>query len=286
MVNPLPSLPVADSPTSSMHARVRQSSGARFRRLYLAQPLLIAVRRGHKTITIGECTVTADVGECVVLSGGVHADVANTPDGLGAYEADVVVFAPDLVEAGTTAGSTAFGSLRVGPAIEASLQAAIAALDAADTLPQTVVDHRVAELLVWARAEGLSPIMIENNALPSRVRRIVAADPARDWRVGEIASRLAMSESSLRRHLAAEGTSAGKILADARLSRALDQLQTSRLPITEIALMAGYDSPSRFAARFRARFGLAPREIRGSGGEIARFSTEVDQIGAALPAAE
>ena len=281
-----PTLPNADGPMPSMHARARQSSGARFHRLYLALPLLIAVRHGRKTITIGERVVVADVGECVVLSGGIHADVANAPDSLGIYEADVIAFAPHLVEAGATPGPAAFGSMRVGPAVEASLQAAIAALDAADTLPPAVVEHRVAELLVWARAEGLHPIMIEDDVLPSRVRRIVAADPARDWRVGEIASRLAMSESSLRRHLAAEGASAGKILADVRLSRALDQLQTSRLPIIEIALMAGYDSPSRFAARFRARFGLAPREIRGDSGKIERFGTDVDRNGVAASAAE
>ncbi|MDR3372659.1 MAG: AraC family transcriptional regulator [Ancalomicrobiaceae bacterium] len=286
-MDPTPlTLPNAGGPTASTHARARQSSGARFHRLYLGQPLFIAVRRGRKTITIGERVVVADVGECVVLSGGIHADVANAPDSLGTYEADVIAFAPHLVEAGATAGPAAFGRMRVGPAVEVSLQAAIAALDAGDALPLAVVNHRVAELLVWARAEGLNPIMIEDDVLPSRVRRIVATDPARDWRVGEIASRLAMSESSLRRHLAAEGTSAGKILADVRLSRALDQLQTSRLPITEIALMAGYDSPSRFAARFRARFGLAPREIRGTSGEIERFGTEVDRNGIAAPAAE
>ena len=40
-------------------------------------------------------------------------------------------------------------------------------------------------------------------------------------------------------------------------------LQSTDFPINRIALEVGYASPSRFATRFRARFGIAPTIIRG-----------------------
>ena len=40
-------------------------------------------------------------------------------------------------------------------------------------------------------------------------------------------------------------------------------LQTTRRTILEIALDCGYESPSRFATRFRERYGMSPSELRG-----------------------
>ena len=73
---------------------------------------------------------------------------------------------------------------------------------------------------------------------------------------------LALGETTLRRHLAAEGTSFSEILAGARLGYALLLLQSSERSVVQIAQDVGYQSPSRFAARFRARFGVPPSELR------------------------
>ena len=47
------------------------------------------------------------------------------------------------------------------------------------------------------------------------------------------------------------------------MNRALALLQATDLPVGVIAGDVGYASPSRFAARFRARFGVTPGAIRG-----------------------
>lgn len=46
------------------------------------------------------------------------------------------------------------------------------------------------------------------------------------------------------------------------MNRALGLLQGSDLPVAMVAAEVGYASPSRFALRFRARFGLSPGAIR------------------------
>lgn len=73
---------------------------------------------------------------------------------------------------------------------------------------------------------------------------------------------MAVSEATLRRRLAADGTTFGDVLADVRMTQALGLLQTTSLPINRIALDVGYACPSRFAQRFRARFGITPSAIR------------------------
>jgi transcriptional regulator GlxA family with amidase domain len=50
---------------------------------------------------------------------------------------------------------------------------------------------------------------------------------------------------------------------DARMSLALTLLQASDLSVNNIANAVGYSSASRFAVRFRQRFGFAPSAIRG-----------------------
>ena len=60
----------------------------------------------------------------------------------------------------------------------------------------------------------------------------------------------------------AEGTGLQAIKDAVRLGRALHLLQTTALPIGVIAGRCGYSSQSRFAARFKARFGLTPSALR------------------------
>ena len=52
------------------------------------------------------------------------------------------------------------------------------------------------------------------------------------------------------------------VLEETRLARALTLIQTTNLPLKHIADDCGYLSPSRFAARFRQRFGSLPSELR------------------------
>ena len=83
-----------------------------------------------------------------------------------------------------------------------------------------------------------------------------------DWTADRMARELAMSAATLRRRLAAEGATFADLVVDARMSSALTLLQATAQPVADIALSVGYESASRFAIRFRQRFGFAPSAVR------------------------
>jgi AraC-like DNA-binding protein len=67
----------------------------------------------------------------------------------------------------------------------------------------------------------------------------------------------------LRRRLREEGSSLRDVLTDIRMTHAMQLLQSSDMPVSAIAASAGFESQSRFAIRFRNRFGFPPTAVRG-----------------------
>jgi AraC-like DNA-binding protein len=91
---------------------------------------------------------------------------------------------------------------------------------------------------------------------------MISADVASDLTAGLVAARLALSESTLRRKLAAEGATLQAIKDRARLGHGLHLVQTTFDPIGRIAEKCGYQSQSRFTEKFRQLFGTTPTELR------------------------
>jgi AraC-like DNA-binding protein len=77
-----------------------------------------------------------------------------------------------------------------------------------------------------------------------------------------VAQKLHMTSRTLRRRLAAEGSSYQQILADVRYALAREYLATSSLPLEEIASMLGYSSPGNFTYAFKRWHGSPPRQYR------------------------
>ena len=96
-----------------------------------------------------------------------------------------------------------------------------------------------------------------------RVRDLISNDLQGDWTSIRLCALTGVSEATLRRKLAAEKWSFQSLLIDVRMSVAMQFLQSTDLSVLRIAEAVGYESQSRFAARFRARFGFAPSAIRG-----------------------
>ena len=89
----------------------------------------------------------------------------------------------------------------------------------------------------------------------------------------ELAARALMSRRSFVRHFkAATGAAPHAWLLSQRLSLAEELLETTSLPVEQIAERVGYRSAAVFREQFAARRGLAPRDYRrtfsrdGSGG--------------------
>ncbi|MEU4351680.1 helix-turn-helix domain-containing protein [Streptomyces sp. NPDC023838] len=109
-------------------------------------------------------------------------------------------------------------------------------------VPEDGQDERLSEVLAWARAHLHEP-------LP----------------VAELARRALMSKRSFaRRFTAATGTTPHAWLRGLRLSSAEELLETTDLPVEEIARRVGYGSAAVLREQFVRRRGVPPRSYRRS----------------------
>jgi AraC-like DNA-binding protein len=253
---------------AGFYAHITQATPKHFMRLPIPDSVLIIVRSGRKVATSGKLHVSGGPGEIVGIAGGEAIDLINYgPDSGGSYEADAFGFDDSLVrEIGANLPDSCrrvgLFSFKPGIVFESSFAAAREALDPANNLPPEIARHRMSELLVWLVREGIYFSTRREANAATRVRELVRSDCSREWSADEIAGTLGMSEATLRRRLREHGQSLSEAVSDARMSMALGILHSSSLPIDRVALEVGYASPSKFAMRFRARFGLSPSEIR------------------------
>ncbi|HWU49500.1 MAG TPA: helix-turn-helix transcriptional regulator [Asticcacaulis sp.] len=248
-------------PAAGAAAVVRQQTQARISHLTLTAPSLIVVRRGCKVATWNGRSVTAQAGQAVLLGEGCF-DIVNHPDADGLYEAfwlswPTQTLAP--LRAATAAAPVV--AMPVAPAFAEALEAAGRAI-ADPALPVAVAAHRMAEIVHWLRYLGVTLPRVAAPDTAQRARQYLSDDPAQAWTLNILAARLNMSAASLRRQLSRHG-GFSDLLIDVRMSAALNLLQCTDLPVDRIALDVGYDSASRFAMRFRQRFGFAPSAVRG-----------------------
>lgn len=102
----------------------------------------------------------------------------------------------------------------------------------------------------------------EHPSLSHQLQDLISEDISGDWSVDRVTAKLALSESTLRRKLKAEGTDIHAIINRTRLGHALHLVQTTMDPIGRIAERCGYSSQSRFTDKFKQLFGITPSELR------------------------
>ena len=261
-------------PGVGITAHVLQGRGLDILRIRLDQPALIFVDRGIKSVKAERGTVArAMPGQAVLIDGNQTVDFTNSvPDG-EFYEARWLLFDDALLDdayylarcgsPGRPAAPVRLVS-KVSPALRDAFDKARHALTPQASLPESIARQRVLEVMHWLREDGFvvrSAPLNSNAAI--QVRALVAGRLEADWPADRVAAELAMSEATLRRRLVAEGTTLTALLVDARMSTALTLLQATSRPVSDIASSVGYASPSRFAIRFRQRFGFAPTAVRG-----------------------
>lgn len=126
----------------------------------------------------------------------------------------------------------------------------------------TLVKHFFYELLIRLSAMHIAFMPPKPDKLSQKIRRVIGMQPSKKWYASELAKQFALSESTLRRHLALEGYNLSQIILDVRLSYGLMLLQTSQKSILQISQAIGYESGSRFAFYFKKRFGFSPKQLR------------------------
>lgn len=96
-----------------------------------------------------------------------------------------------------------------------------------------------------------------------RAVRLLEESLAADWTVAALADAVGLSEGHLSRSFhRAFGAAPMQVLAGLRTERAAAWLITSNAPLAEVGRRVGWPDPNYFARRFRARYGVSPREYR------------------------
>ncbi|MBE9609283.1 helix-turn-helix transcriptional regulator [Chitinilyticum piscinae] len=265
--------------TAAVQLRVVQqgtitaSAPQHLRRVMCWQPLLMRVRRGRKVLYDGDASQSAGVGQLIAVPAGMELELLNQPEG-GQYVCEVLQLAPALLAHCRDSHPEVFGTLlaQTAPALIAPLDALPARLwdevfgAAAQHEPDALLQHRAEGLLLALALGGHGASLFVDRTAPltRRVQQLLQLQPGRNWSVDELAGALGVGASTLRRQLAQEGCGFRELLEQVRLNIALGLLQGSSQPVARIAEQCGYASPSRFAVRFRSRFGMSPQALRAS----------------------
>lgn len=264
-------------PGIGVSAHVLQGRGLRILRMRVDQSALILVDRGLKTVKPARGSgVRARPGQMLLLSGQQTVDFTNDVAEGEHYEARWLVFDNALLDdafyretaARIASVDAPLASVRLLARVRTGLADAFQrgrqALAPDPALPSAVARQRVLEVMHWLLEDGLVLRSAPTEMTVSvQIRALIAGRLDHDWPAARVAQALAMSEATLRRRLAAEGESMSALIVDARMASALTLLQATTQPVSRIANAVGYDSPSRFAIRFRERFGFAPTVVRG-----------------------
>jgi len=267
-------------------AHIIQPCDALISRVFVERSCLILVLKGRKTLRWEGDSLVLDSGQAAVIAGGRLIDFHNQPDPSGPYEARWIIFDEKLLSShprdeSLTTVETAAAIPLVETEFRKAFEEALRALEKPETeIPTAIASARVIELLLWIGLHGFRLPACTTQTLTQRILGMIEHSLADGWTAPLVADRLAMSEATLRRHLAREGQSFSKLIQDARLSQALNLIQATDLPIEHIARDLGYASASRFAVRFRLRFGHPPSVLRGHKRDRDCFSTEMDRPGA------
>jgi AraC-like DNA-binding protein len=261
-------LMIAHKPGIGATGHITQASRLNFTSLTTTLPIIIIVRRGRKIIHAPGQVYRLEAGEAIAVAQGQVFDFENIPADDGDYEARWLTLEPGVVAGfGDTPGTVPVMQARLlgrmRPGLLQAFEQAVIALQDNGELPEPIVRHRVSELLAWLAADGCRFSLMQPDSYAARIRRLAGAQPDRAWQSGEIAAALGVSEATLRRRLRDEHLGLRDLLTDIRMTHAMQLLQSSNLPVSQIAARSGFESQSRFAIRFRHRFGFPPTAVRG-----------------------
>ena len=233
-------------------------------------PLLGILVSGSKRVQGEGVELAIEAGTTFVVRSGRFDIINRPPDGgqyltLAVTLCEEVLAAARLLWAAPPAGTGPAWALMPTAALHAPLEAWGDAMAAGQ---HSAARLALASLLLrFCEAGHAQLLRPPPPTLAARIRAQVGVEPARDWRSVDLEVALNLSGATLRRHLAAEGTSLREVIADARLSCAMQLLYTTGWPLKTIAARVGYRSAATFSRRFAGRFGLQPADIGRLGGD-------------------
>ncbi len=135
-------------------------------------------------------------------------------------------------------------------------------------IESTPIPHASVELLnlMKERAEKVIADTIGKESLCAQVARLLANSlMGQEPDKGFVSEQLGMSQRTLQRRLAKEGSSYQEVLDQTRHNLALDYLRQAQLSVTDIAYLLGFTEPSTFYRAFKKWHGMTPGQYRENG---------------------
>jgi len=242
----------------SVYSSVREQ---RIVNVPIIKPMLICVLDGSKRLG-GQDEIDCPSGSFIILSNHSSINLRNIP-GDGEYLALIVEFEHEdfnclLPRKGKT-------EPLIHGAICGALQKTLEQfVEWAAIVPPAMWAARRQEILQLIYHLGYEKVssVVEPPSLSHKLHGMISADFSVDLSADVLASHLALSESTLRRKLAGEGTTLQAIKDRAKLGYGLHLVQSTFEPIGRVAEKCGYQSQSRFTDRFKQLFGVTPTELR------------------------
>lgn len=224
----------------------------------IIKPMLICVLDGSKKLGEIECPT----GSFVILSNRPSINMRNIPSD-AEYLALIIEFEyDDFGCLPPKKGRTApFVQGQIAPAFLQTLQQFVEWSAFAPGAMWATRRREILQMLYHLGFEAVGAV-VEPPSLSHRLHSMINANLASEVNAEALASQLAMSESTLRRKLAGEGTSLQEIKDRARLGYGLHLVQTTFDPIGRVAERCGYQSQSRFTDKFKQMFDVTPTELR------------------------
>lgn len=242
------------------------------RSVSIPMPTLTMALEGQKTLFIGESAYASAKGAAILIPAHTEFRIENVPGPkTGRFFGVSVRFDPETIAQFRQIYGATFAEWDTRPKWQMPAQGFL--LDAlaawVDWAERYGTDtnhsrHRLLEILLLLARHGYGGNLLleQTDRWAQRIENLLMLDPAREWRIGDVCARMGVSESTLRRHLGAENVGFRDLLEKVRLETGLMHVIETDLQIAQVAMACGYQSQSRFAERFRLRFGLSPVELR------------------------
>lgn len=234
------------------------------------QPTLLMVIKGHKEVLTAKITVNS--GELVLVPADTSLRMNQNPDTKdNQYFAMALRFDYEAIKHFRLIYGSSIDDWDISPKWHGKASEKIISSllqwvnwEDNDSGNTQLIQLRQVELLLLLAQEGLlgNILLSEHPSWKHRVTQLLYFDPARSWKIADVCSQLAVSESSLRRKLQLEETTFRDLLEEVRLVTGLTLLSETQDSIALVSVSVGYKSQSRFGERFKLRFGLTPTELR------------------------
>lgn len=248
--------------------KICQANTHAFRDLYIYNTMLVLVLSGSKRVVQNiENGVTVKPGELLIFPSGSFITIENRIISGGDYQAFCISYPDELVyqvfesKSSHTEKNKAV-HINELPAGLATLIEDLPSTLSCSSLPPDLITHKSVEPLIWLKSMGVILDIPSSKSIDCKIRNLIMLDPAKKWRINDIAHAFGYSEATLRRKLADCNTTFSDIVINVRMEYGLTLLQTTDKPISQIALDSGFATPSHFSDVFRQRFNIQPKHIR------------------------